>query len=192
MEEIKQFLIKDEQILWEKYEIKNYLGRFLIAIFFLILIFVAVGFFSWFSIFVSVFFYIFAGGVIVYATINTKRTLKKYNLRLTDLIHYNAYILTNKRWIQKNNRILVELDQLGYPVETLKPVNNVLFIPLKLFDNIAIRKIREKYKISIFFNSPNKDRILLLVTLRLELEEYNHLISNLKQVLNTNKIEFKL
>ena len=124
MERIKHFLQEDEYILWKKCQVKNYLIRIPLVIFLLGIIISSIALFFWYIpnwegtsyilytnievnpiisylIILSVFYtaIIIALGVFIR---DFKKGTKKLDLKLIDLKSYNEiYILTNKRWIQK-------------------------------------------------------------------------------------------
>ena len=167
MERIKQFLQDDEYILWKKCQVKNYLIRIPLVIFLLGIIISSIALFFWYIpnwegtsyifytnievnpiisylIILSI-FYTFIIIVLGDFFREFKKFSKKLDLKLIDLKSYTEiYILTNKRWIQKELNYSYLIDDSKFSPDILCRIKDMTFIDLNYF---KINSINSKKKI---------------------------------------------
>jgi len=182
MEEIQQFLGKDEKILWNKISgedrilrnktgedertlwnkiqnkarIMNYIALPLIAIALLALAF---RIFIIAIIFTLLFFIIYVSGVLILVFMEARhfrRIRKIFNLSNWELGKYKKIsILTNKRWIQKNidmNRYIYPKD---FPPDTIERNNDIIFVNLNAVKAVMVAESDPKnYRIWIYLKEP--------------------------------------
>ena len=100
---------------------------------------------------------IFSSGAIIavaYAGIFIKRSLRRMNLKLSDLKSYHQiHILTNIRWMQKDFRSLLHFNQNEIPTEIIAPTNDIVFINLSDIEKATVSKMRTNYNIAFQFKN---------------------------------------
>ncbi len=209
MERIKQFLQDDEYILWKKCQVKNYLIRIPLVISLLGILITSIALFFWYIPGWEGTFYIFntnieVNPIIIYLSIlsifytgiiivlgDFFREFKKYNkkldLKLIDLKNYNEiYILTNKRWIQKELKYSFLIDDSKFSPDILYRIKDVMFIDLNNFKIASIQKRRSQYTIFFCINNPNNKDFNQKIFLNLNIKEHNDLIIHLSKLIPTN------
>ncbi len=209
MERIKQFLQDDEYILWKKCQVKNYLIRIPLVISLLGILITSIALFFWYIPGWEGTFYIFntnieVNPIIIYLSIlsifytgiiivlgDFFREFKKYNkkldLKLIDLKNYNEiYILTNRRWIQKELKYSFLIDDSKFSPDILYRIKDVMFIDLNNFKIASIQKRRSQYTIFFCINNPNNKDFNQKIFLNLNIKEHNDLIIHLSKLIPTN------
>ncbi len=209
MERIKQFLQDDEYILWKKCQVKNYLIRIPLVISLLGILITSIALFFWYIPGWEGTFYIFntnieVNPIIIYLSIlsifytgiiivlgDFFREFKKYNkkldLKLIDLKNYDEiYILTNKRWIQKELNYSFLIDDSKFSPDILYRIKDVMFIDLNNFKIASIQKRRSQYTIFFCINNPNNKDFNQKIFLNLNIKEHNDLIIHLSKLIPTN------
>ncbi len=207
MEIIKQFLHDDEYILWKKCQVKNYLIRFPLVISLLGIIIISIALFFWYIPIWEGTFYVFKiefNPIIFYLSILSifytaiiivlgdffrefKKSTKKLDLKLIDLKNYDEiYILTNKRWIQKELNYSFLIDDSKFSPDILYRIKDVMFIDLNNFKIASIQKRRSQYTIFFCINNPNNKDFNQKIFLNLNIKEHNDLIIHLSKLIPTN------
>ena len=205
MEEIQKFLTGFEKIIWHKVEIKDlsifslkYILLLLLIIFsfFLIVILLMTDFSKPFDFyFFIIFIIILTIGSI--AMINMlfradKKQMNSLNLTRSQLKKYEKiWILTNKRWIQKNNDINRELYPEDLPPNTLERKNDIIFANLDAVKAVMIGKTDpEDYRIWIYIDESFTEYTDPNLGVELESwEEYESFMYNFKKVVPLDEPE---
>ena len=209
MERIEQFLQDDEYILWKKFEVKNYLIRIPIVIFLLGVIITGIALFFWYIpswegtsylfftnieinpiiIYFSI-LSIFYTAIIIVIGISIrefKKGTKKLDLKLIDLKEYNeVYILTNKRWIQKELNYSFLIDDSKFSPDILNRIQDMMFIDLNYFKIASIQKRRSQNIIFYCINDPNNEDFKQKIVIKVNNKEYADLIIHLRKLIPTN------
>jgi len=193
MERITNFLQDDENILWKKCQVKNYLIRIPLVISLLGIIITSIALFFWYIpswegisyifytnieinpiisylIILSIFYtaIIIALGVFLR---EFKKGTKKLDLKLIDLKNYNEiYILTNKRWIQKELNYSFLIDDSKFSPDILYRIKDMMFIDLNNFKIASIQKRRSQYTIFFCINEPSNEDFNQKISLKLNFE----------------------
>ena len=209
MERIKHFLQEDEYILWKKCQVKNYLIRIPLVISLLVIIIISIALFFWYIpnwegtsyifytnieinpitsylIILSIFYTVI---IIVLGDFfrEFKKSTKKLDLRLIDLKNYNEiYILTNKRWIQKELSYSYLIDDSKFSPDILCRIKDMMFIDLNNLKITSIQKGRSQYIISFCINEPSHEDFNQKILLKVNIKEYNELIIHLNKLIPMN------
>ena len=209
MEQIKHFLQDDEHILWKKCQVRNYLIRIPLVISLLGIIITSIALFFWYIpnwegtsyifntnievnpiisylIILSIFYIVI---IIVLGDFfrEFKKSTKKLDLRLIDLKNYNEiYILTNKRWIQKELKYSFFIDDSKFSPDILYRIKDMMFIDLNNFKIASIQKRRSQYIIFFCINEPNNEDFNQKILLKVNIKEYNDLIVHLSKLIPMN------
>jgi hypothetical protein len=207
MERIKHFLQDDEYILWKKCQVKNYLIRIPLVISLLGILITGIALFFWYIPGWEGTFYIFnieVNPIIIYLSILSifytgiiivlgdffrefKKGTKKLDLKLIDLKNYDEiYVLTNKRWIQKELKYSFLIDDSKFSPDILYRIKDVMFIDLNNFKIASIQKRRSQYTIFFCINNPNNKDFNQKIFLNLNIKEHNDLIIHLSKLIPTN------
>ena len=209
MEQIKHFLQEDEYILWKKCQVRNYLIRFPLVISLLGIIITSIALFFWYIPNWEGISYIFytnieVNPIISYLIILTifytaiiivlgdflrefKKSTKKLDLKLIDLKNYNEiYILTNKRWIQKELTYSFLIDDSKFSPDILYRIKDMMFIDLNNFKIESIQKRRSHYTIFFCINEPSNEDFNQKISLKVNIKEYNDLINHLNKLIPRN------
>lgn len=209
MERIKHFLQDDEYILWKKCQVKNYLIRIPLVISLLGIIIISIALFFWYIPNWEGTFYLFytnieVNPIIFYLSIVSifytiiiivlgiflrefKKGTKKLDLKLIDLKNYNEiYILTNKRWIQKELNYSFLIDDSKFSPDILNRIKDMMFIDLNYFKIASIQKRRSQNIILYCINDPNNEDFIQKILLKVNDKEYNDLIIHLRKLIPKN------
>jgi hypothetical protein len=209
MERIKHFLQEDECILWKKCQVKNYLIRIPLVIFLLGIIITSIALFFWYIPNWEGTFYIFYTNIeinpiisylivlsIFYTGITIalgvfirdfKKGTKKLDLKLIDLKNYNEiFVLTNKRWIQKELNYSYLIDDSKFSPDILCRIKDMTFIDLNNLKIASLQKRRSQYTIFFCINEPSNEDFNQKFLLEVNIKEYNELIIHLNKLIPMN------
>lgn len=116
-----------------------------------------------------------------------KKGTKKLDLKLIDLKNYNEiYILTNKRWIQKELNYSFLIDDSKFSPNILNRIKDMMFIDLNYFKIASIQKRRSHYIIFYCIKEPNNEDFNQKILLKVNIQEYNDLIVHLRKLIPMN------
>lgn len=116
-----------------------------------------------------------------------KKISKKLDLKLIDLKNYNEiYILTNKRWIQKELNYSYLIDDSKFSPDILCRIKDMTFIDLNNFKIASLQKRRSQYIIFYCINEPNNEDFNQKIFLKVNIKEYNDLIIHLSKLIPMN------
>lgn len=149
MEGIRNYLMKDEKVLWDFSEKSNLIrGKlahiaiilFLMVFFIAILIYISPTFdwMAWYVVLLLILIPISLFVISIFLKIkNFKEKMSKLQLSLKDLLKYNNYYaITKKRWIQKNYNLNCKIDFSKYPKGSIKQEKDVIFVDLEIIQVI--------------------------------------------------------
>ncbi len=109
------------------------------------------------------------------------------DLKLIDLKSYTEiYILTNKRWIQKELNYSYLIDDSKFSPDILCRIKDMTFIDLNYFKIVLIQKKRSYYIIFYCINEPNNEDFNQKIFLKVNIKEYNDLIIRLSKLIPMN------
>jgi len=201
---IEKKLKKDEKILWKKCEIKNYIPRLVFAIVSLSIIALVVpiifififkdlpgGFFSLISILGLI--YGILGFSIIIVIVFFRQGMKEAGIKLKDLKSYETcYILTNKRWIQKDQKLLLKTYTPKTTIfgESISREKDITSVPLSFISGIFPHKFRFKYHIHILVEGMTPRRWPIELGVKVNSKGYQELWTLLQQLIEFKRSEY--
>ncbi|MCJ7647645.1 MAG: hypothetical protein MUP85_03430 [Candidatus Lokiarchaeota archaeon] len=205
MEIIKNSINNDEFVKWESFQIVNYRREFIrsliITTFLIGLLMTLIGLFFWhvpswegtfyfaytnieippliiYFIIISI-FYSFIAIVLVYTFVLITRGFRKVHLKLSDIRSYSLiHVLTNKRWIQKDLKSVVNFNENSLPSDVFSRINDMAFISLDCIEKVSINKLRFRFGYIFIFHFKNtSDSVQYpIFTVRFKSGNYQELI----------------
>ena len=104
---------------------------------------------------------------------------------MTDLRSYNQiHVLTNKRWIQKDFRSLVDFGDTKSPHEAISRTKDFVFIYLNNIQKATVSRIRSTYNISFHFKPIFSLNQYPTFNVKFKLNDYQELKKLLSDTIN--------
>jgi len=195
----KKFISHNEEILWEYSEEKNLLkdiivhliiGIFLLIFFIAIIIFISqtLEWLSWYIVLlISIFPILLFVRTIITGVKNYKDMLNKLQLSRKELRNYErVYMLTNKRWIQKDYDLSSNIDISKYKKGVLERNKDIIFVNLENIKVIYTVEDKE-YMIAFYIDYDEENFEDSYLGVWLSLEEFQKVMKILKDVIPIKK-----
>jgi hypothetical protein len=210
MEIIKKSIENNELVKWEKSSVIDYRIK-IIKSFTLIIISVSglmalLGLFFWYIprwegtfyllwtnievhpliIYLTIFsiFYSMAIFIITYAIREVIQKLRRLDIKLLELRAYNQiHLLTDKRWIQKDFRSLLDFEGSNIPLDVITRKKDIVFISLNNIQKVTVKKIRSNYNINFHFKNDSSLIQYPSFTVKFKFNDYQELKRILSQII---------
>ncbi|TFF99763.1 MAG: hypothetical protein EU541_04145 [Promethearchaeota archaeon] len=211
MEIIKNRIEKDEKILWQKKQVYNFKRKLIISYIFIIIfltIFLGLlALFFWYVpswnitfflpssnieidplfifliiLFIFIGIAVFAVGYSIYLL---KQLFQNLNLKISNLASYNLiYILTNKRWIQKDWTSFLGFDYRSIAKDHFSQISDVIFIDLSIIEKATIKRGRNNCIIRFYIKNVENSSELYLFKVKFELSYYQKFKNSLSNLIS--------